>query len=100
MDRRAGLGAELGRTPLTTTWTEADTGTKVISTWCGGRNYFRRGVCCRREAGREVFGAADMGRIGQMAQSREQVAFLGIGAMGHGMAMSSLRSGIPTVVWN
>jgi len=35
-----------------------------------------------------------------MAQSPERVAFLGIGAMGHGMASSALRSGIPTVVWN
>ncbi len=25
---------------------------------------------------------------------------LGIGAMGHGMATSALRAGIPTVVWN
>jgi len=28
------------------------------------------------------------------------VAVLGIGAMGHGMAMSALRAGIPTIVWN
>ena len=27
-------------------------------------------------------------------------AFLGLGAMGHGMATSALRAGIPTVVWN
>jgi len=27
-------------------------------------------------------------------------AFLGVGAMGHGMATSALRAGIPTVVWN
>ena len=27
-------------------------------------------------------------------------AFLGIGAMGHGMATSALRGGIPTIVWN
>ena len=25
---------------------------------------------------------------------------LGIGAMGHGMAASALRAGIPTIVWN
>jgi 3-hydroxyisobutyrate dehydrogenase len=29
-----------------------------------------------------------------------KVAFLGIGTMGHGLAASSLRAGIPTVVWN
>jgi 3-hydroxyisobutyrate dehydrogenase len=27
-------------------------------------------------------------------------AFLGIGSMGHGMATSALRAGIPTIVWN
>jgi 3-hydroxyisobutyrate dehydrogenase len=31
---------------------------------------------------------------------REPVAVLGIGAMGHGMATSALRAGIPTIVWN
>ena len=35
-----------------------------------------------------------------MAVSVETVAFLGVGAMGHGMATSALRAGIPTVVWN
>ena len=35
-----------------------------------------------------------------MPQSSESVAILGIGAMGHGMATSTLRSGIPTIVWN
>jgi 3-hydroxyisobutyrate dehydrogenase len=35
-----------------------------------------------------------------MARSPEPVAILGIGAMGHGMASSALRSGIPTIVWN
>ena len=30
----------------------------------------------------------------------ESVAVLGIGAMGHGMASSALREGIPTIVWN
>jgi 3-hydroxyisobutyrate dehydrogenase len=35
-----------------------------------------------------------------MARSQEQVAVLGIGAMGHGMAASALRAGIPTIVWN
>jgi 3-hydroxyisobutyrate dehydrogenase len=29
-----------------------------------------------------------------------KVAFLGIGTMGHGLASSALRAGIPTVVWN
>jgi 3-hydroxyisobutyrate dehydrogenase len=36
-----------------------------------------------------------MGMTGQ-----EPVAVLGIGAMGHGMAISTLRAGIPTIVWN
>ncbi len=31
---------------------------------------------------------------------QEPVAVLGIGAMGHGMAVSALRAGIPTIVWN
>jgi 3-hydroxyisobutyrate dehydrogenase len=35
-----------------------------------------------------------------MAQTHEAVAMLGIGAMGHGMATSALRAGIPTIVWN
>ena len=35
-----------------------------------------------------------------MAATQEAVAILGIGAMGHGMATSALRAGIPTVVWN
>jgi 3-hydroxyisobutyrate dehydrogenase len=35
-----------------------------------------------------------------MAQRHEPVAMLGIGAMGHGMATSALRAGIPTIVWN
>jgi 3-hydroxyisobutyrate dehydrogenase len=35
-----------------------------------------------------------------MAQTQDRVAVLGIGAMGHGMATSALRAGIPTVVWN
>jgi 3-hydroxyisobutyrate dehydrogenase len=33
-------------------------------------------------------------------REREPVAVLGIGAMGHGMATSALRAGIPTIVWN
>jgi 3-hydroxyisobutyrate dehydrogenase len=33
-------------------------------------------------------------------QSMERVAVLGIGTMGHGMAESTLRAGIPTIVWN
>ena len=36
-----------------------------------------------------------MGMTGQ-----DPVAVLGIGAMGHGMATSALRAGIPTIVWN
>lgn len=35
-----------------------------------------------------------------MAPQSETVAVLGIGSMGHGMATSALRAGIPTVVWN
>jgi 3-hydroxyisobutyrate dehydrogenase len=35
-----------------------------------------------------------------MARMQERVAVLGIGAMGHGMATSALRAGIPTIVWN
>jgi 3-hydroxyisobutyrate dehydrogenase len=35
-----------------------------------------------------------------MASTQEPVAVLGIGAMGHGMAASALRAGIPTIVWN
>jgi 3-hydroxyisobutyrate dehydrogenase len=35
-----------------------------------------------------------------MAQEHEPVAVLGIGTMGHGMATSALRAGIPTMVWN
>ncbi len=35
-----------------------------------------------------------------MAGTSEPVAILGIGAMGHGIALSALRAGIPTVVWD
>jgi len=35
-----------------------------------------------------------------MAGTHEPVAVLGIGAMGHGMAASAVRAGIPTIVWN
>ncbi len=35
-----------------------------------------------------------------MAPATEPVAFLGIGTMGHAMATSALRAGIPTIVWN
>jgi 3-hydroxyisobutyrate dehydrogenase len=35
-----------------------------------------------------------------MAETHEPVAVLGIGAMGHGMAASALRAGIPVIVWN
>ena len=34
------------------------------------------------------------------ASGQEPVAVLGIGAMGHAMATSLLRAGIPTIVWN
>lgn len=36
----------------------------------------------------------------RVADAYEPVAILGIGAMGHGMAASALRAGIPTIVWN
>ena len=35
-----------------------------------------------------------------MTPSKEPVAFFGIGTMGHAMATSALRAGIPTIVWN
>ncbi len=35
-----------------------------------------------------------------MAGTNELVAVLGIGAMGHGMAASALRAGIPVIVWD
>jgi 3-hydroxyisobutyrate dehydrogenase len=34
------------------------------------------------------------------ATGQEPVAVLGIGAMGHAMATSALRAGLPTIVWN
>ena len=40
------------------------------------------------------------GKGRSMAGTHEPVAVLGIGAMGHGMAASALRAGIPTIVWN
>src|SRR5260221_11946152 len=35
-----------------------------------------------------------------MTRTQSPVAVVGIGAMGHGMATSALRAGIPTIVWN
>jgi 3-hydroxyisobutyrate dehydrogenase len=35
-----------------------------------------------------------------MPGTHQPVAVLGIGAMGHGMAASALRAGIPTIVWD
>jgi 3-hydroxyisobutyrate dehydrogenase len=35
-----------------------------------------------------------------MERTQNPVAVLGIGAMGHGMATSALRAGVPTIVWN
>src|SRR5258706_2132856 len=46
----------------------------------------------------ELAGPAE--REGSMAPTHTPVAVLGIGAMGHGMATSALRAGIPTIVWN
>jgi 3-hydroxyisobutyrate dehydrogenase len=37
---------------------------------------------------------------GPMSRTHDPVAVLGMGAMGHGMATSALRAGIPTIVWN
>jgi 3-hydroxyisobutyrate dehydrogenase len=35
-----------------------------------------------------------------MAETGEPITFLGIGTMGHGMAESALRAGLPTTVWD
>src|SRR5882672_7836553 len=35
-----------------------------------------------------------------MAGTPEPIAVLGTGTMGHGMATSALRAGLPTIVWN
>jgi 3-hydroxyisobutyrate dehydrogenase len=35
-----------------------------------------------------------------MAPAKDRVAVLGIGTMGHGMATSALRAGLPTTVWD
>src|SRR6476660_5065547 len=35
-----------------------------------------------------------------MSESSEPVAVIGVGTMGHGMATSALRAGIPTIVWD
>jgi 3-hydroxyisobutyrate dehydrogenase len=35
-----------------------------------------------------------------MGAASDHVAFLGIGTMGHGMAASALRAGVPAVVWD
>ena len=35
-----------------------------------------------------------------MTDAREPVAVIGVGTMGHGMAGSALRAGIPTIVWD
>jgi 3-hydroxyisobutyrate dehydrogenase len=35
-----------------------------------------------------------------MSPANESVAFLGLGTMGHAMAASAVRAGIPTIVWN
>ena len=36
----------------------------------------------------------------QPTQTQETVAVLGVGTMGHGMAASALRAGLPTIVWD
>ena len=35
-----------------------------------------------------------------MVGTSEPVAVIGVGTMGHGMAASALRAGIPTIVWD
>ena len=35
-----------------------------------------------------------------MTDARQPVAVIGVGTMGHGMAGSALRAGIPTIVWD
>jgi len=35
-----------------------------------------------------------------MAETGERITFVGIGTMGHGMAESALRAGLPTTVWD
>ena len=35
-----------------------------------------------------------------MTATSEPIAVIGVGTMGHGMAVSALRAGIPTVVWD
>jgi 3-hydroxyisobutyrate dehydrogenase len=35
-----------------------------------------------------------------MTGEQQPIAILGLGGMGHGMAASALRAGIPTIVWN
>jgi 3-hydroxyisobutyrate dehydrogenase len=48
-----------------------------------------------------TLGAMDLRRKGRaMTPKNEPVAFLGIGTMGHAMAASALRAGLPVVVWN
>ena len=57
------------------------------------------GRASERDAGRtRNYTHPAKGRL--MAGAHEPVAVLGIGAMGHGMAASALRAGIPTIVWN
>ena len=49
----------------------------------------------------ETTGSQTIGEERPMAQNNhERVAVLGIGTMGHGIASSALRAGIPTMVWN
>ena len=38
--------------------------------------------------------------MSQTIQAQDTVALLGTGTMGHGMAASALRAGIPTIVWD
>jgi 3-hydroxyisobutyrate dehydrogenase len=43
---------------------------------------------------------ADLEMEPSMTDTSEPVAVIGVGTMGHGMASSALRAGIPTIVWD
>jgi 3-hydroxyisobutyrate dehydrogenase len=49
---------------------------------------------------KKTTGSMAIDKEGLMEGKPEPVAVLGIGTMGHGMATSALRAGIPTTVWN
>jgi len=51
------------------------------------------------QVGDDLTAGAETG-VFAMTGSAESVAVIGVGTMGHGMAQSALRAGIPTVVWD